>query len=301
MKNKINDRGGKREQHALDTVEIKEGQVTWRERLSRWERPMIFEDRLSWLHTNHVRDGNGPERFIFFLELADRYGERDVFTQLPNHDKYLVTPKSYLSVAQLKSRLSKKAFAILCNVFFNKEEPPCSICVPYQNPLFSKLLWFFRPYGGDGGWDNLRPYTTDGLAKDDGRHYVDVANKFAKEFVLDAWQMLNHHWFKCWDTDEPDPKVAEPHWREIVVLLRHLDMLRIIEDGQYIPIPSVFKKMVRMVLEEHHVTFDEEDLEDIQLVGKLLEPLAKKGDQLARSLNITRLNVNDHDHSTFRI
>jgi hypothetical protein len=301
MNNKINDGDGKREQHALDTVAIKESKVTWRERLSQWERPMIFEDRLSWLHTNHVREGNGPERFIFFLELADRYGERDVFTQLPNHDKHLITSKSYLSIAQLKSQLSKKAFAILCNVFFNKEEPPCPIYVPYQNQLFSKLLWFFRPYGGDGGWDNLRPYTTDGLAKDDGRHYVDIANKFAKEFVLDAWQMLNHHWFKCWDTDEPDPKVAEPHWREIVVLLRHLDMLKIIEDGQYIPIPSVFKKMVGMVLEEHHVTFNKEDLEDIQLVGKLLEPLAKKGDRLARSLNITRLNVNDHDHSTFRI
>jgi hypothetical protein len=206
-----------------------------------------------------------------------------------------------LSVADLKSRISKKAFAILCNAFFNAEEPPYPYRLPYENPLFSKLLWFFRPYGGDGGWDNLRPRDKDGLGKDGGSHYVCVARDFAHEFVLDAWQLLNHHWYKCWDGGIPNPNVVEPHWCEIVALMRHLDMLENIERGQYIPIPPVFKKVVGMALKENSVTFAEKDLEDTQLVGRLLEPLVKRGDTLARSLNIARLNVNDHDHSSCKI
>ena len=147
----------------------------------------------------------------------------------------------------------------------------------------------------------MRPRDEKGLAKDGGRHYLQVAKSYAERFVLDAWEILNHHWYKSCDGDEPNPKVAEPHWREIVTLVRHLDMLDNIERGQYIPIPSVFKKMVGMVLKENGIAYMENILGDMTIVGMLLAPLVKKGDPLARSLDVARLNVNDYDHSEFRI
>lgn len=289
MKNTNN--AEKRVGHSLDSIVITKDHLNWEERVNQWNSSMEYDDRVSWLHINHVREGNGPEKFIFYLDLADRYGEEDIFTGLPGHKEHIFTLRSYESPALLKSRLSKKAFSILCTEFFSKKEgnAPCPCMVPYKEPLFSKLLWFFRPYRGDGAFDNLRPINTEGLGNDGGRHYVSIANEFARRFALDAWELLNHRW--CHDGG-PDPKVAEEHFCEIVLLLRHLDLLRNMgELGQYMPTLQVFKKMVQFVLDEKGISFENKSLDDVSDVGKLLEPLVKSGNKLARTLFVTRLNV----------
>jgi hypothetical protein len=291
MKNEIAE---VREPHALDEIQVLPSSNNWNEQLAKWEKPMTFEDRISWLHTNHVRNGNGPERFIFYLELADRYGESEVFSVLPDHcgsESSIFTAGSYSSKGGLKTKISVKAFTILCTHFFAEDASPCPIDLPYKEPLFSKLLWFFRPFGGDGGWDNLRTYNSSRLGKDDGAHYLDVAKGYAMQFVINAWSLLNGKWFLIEDCPPPDSKMVKSHWKEIVALIRHLDLLSIIEYGQYLPTPEVFKKMVRFVLNAEGIGVNEEVLGDASFVGTVLEPFVRKGNKLARVLYVARLNV----------
>ncbi len=267
--------GEKREAHALDSIVVIKNQKSWEKRVKEWQAPMEFNGRISWLHTNHMREGNGPEKFIFYLEVADGYGDKDIFRG--SNEKW---------------KISQKAFTILCNFFFvNGENSPCPFIVPYQEPLFSKLLWFFRPYGGMGGWNNLRPRDTSGLGKDGGRHYLSIARKYAESFVLDAWQLLNRTWYKCWEVN-PDPKVADPHLLQITLLLHHIGMLEHLESRQYTPSPDVFKKLLRAVFLQNTIAWEENSLDDAKYVGTLLEPLVKKEDRLAKALYFARLNVN---------
>lgn len=286
-----------RKPHVLDSIRMPEGRLDWQSRLKKWHSPLSFDERMSWLHTNHYRDGNGPEHFLFYLNIADRYGENpEVFKSSTKDDKHESTAMDgYSSRADLKSRLSKKAFSVLCTEFFTKENgrSPVPYIVVYQDPLFSKLLWFFRPYGGRGGWDNLRPSNTGHLGKNGGQHYVSVANSYAKEFIVDAWAILNSRWFKCWDGDKPKSAIAQPHWELIVDTMDHLNMFDSIGIGQYGPRPLIFKNMVRKVLRENNILIDESRLDDIHVLGKTLEPLVKKGGSLVKYLYMARLHVFD--------
>jgi hypothetical protein len=294
MKNEKND--GSRTPHALDGIVMPGGGMSWKERLERWNKPLGFDDRMSWLHTNYHRDGNEPDHFLFYLDIADRYGEEiGEFTQSPKDEEHIFTLGPYSSRAELKSRLSKKAFAILCTEFFSDQDRGGSqfpFILPYQEPLFSKLLWFFRPYGGHGGWDNLRPRNSKHLGKDGGKHYLPLAEKFAMKFILDAWQILNSRWYYCTDGEKPDPAVAKPHCDTIIKLVLHHRILDTAMFGQYTPRAWVFKKMLRMVFEENTVTFTESDLDNIDVLGKLLEPFVAD-DNFAAYLYIARLSVYD--------
>lgn len=289
--------------HPLDNIKI-HGRNSWDQCLKQWQSPMSFDDRMSWLHTNYHRNGNGPEQFLFYLELADHYGDgSEAFSKKSSDKEPVFSMSSYASRAELKARLSCKAFTVLCTEFFSSQKDGRSqypFILPYRDPLFSKLLWFFRPYGGHGGYDNLHPSQTDCLGKDGGKHYIQVSNAFAKKFILDAWQILNSRWYyggiphNC-----PDSAVAQPHWREIVTLLSHLHMIEELGYGQYMPRPWVFKNMVRKLLSENNIEWPDfyvEHIAHLDNLGKILEPLVIKGDLVAKYLYIARLNVHNPKH-----
>ena len=284
-----------RVKHALDLIPIVEKSTEWNERVKSWYKPMSFDERISWLHANQIRgSNNGPEQFIFFLDLADRHGESKLFDSLPDHTECQFTLKSYQSLATMKARLSKKAFTILCSTFFADYEEgqgQFPIGLQYQEPLFSKLLWFLRSFGGVGGFDNLRQSDCGGLGKDGGSHYLEVARKFAQRFVLDAWQILNRRWYKLDDGEKPNPTMAWLHFREIVILMRRFDLLENVERGQYGPTVQTFNAMVGMVLEENKVFYLQTDLGSESTMRRHLEHLTKCGDALAKVLYIARLNV----------
>lgn len=278
--------GNTREPHVLDEVRITE-RKSWQRRLRDWHSPMSFDDRVAWLHINYEREGNGPEQFIFYLELADRYGDGELFRPSKiMSDSHVYTLRSYDAVFRLKTQLSRKAFAVLCTNFFaeqgeNRGQYPYAL--PYQQPLFGQLLWFFRPYGGFGGFDNLRPSVTNGLGKDGGEHYVKVARNFAKTFVLNAWDMLNRRWYNS--ITKPDPQIADPHAEEIIRLMRHLNLLDNIERGQHMPRLNIFLKMVCMMLERHEmVKVSPNWLDNKARVRRLLLLGAKEGNPLATAL-----------------
>lgn len=125
-----------REPHALDSVAISGDRKPWKRRLEQWQGVMEYEERLSWLHTNSVRDGNCPEWPAFYISLADRHGDENHFLSLPEHKQTIWTRTTIMSFAEIKSALSKKAFAILCEHFFaaflqEEGQKPC----PYYPPL----------------------------------------------------------------------------------------------------------------------------------------------------------------------
>jgi len=283
--------------HVLDEIIIPDELLSWEESVGQWHLPMSFDERLAWLNTNHIRRGNGPEQFIFFLELADRYGDRNLFDSLPGQNKSQRTLNSYESLAKMKRRLSNRAFAILCNVFFAKrEDPEYPYILPYEDPLFSKLLWFFRSDGEYIGFNNLRPNNTDELGKDGGRHYITCAQEFAKNFAGDAWQMLNRCRYYCHEGPRPKPELAMAHSKEVIDLLLQLDLLDLIEIDQYAPTEEVFQIMLKLRLERSGVQFDVDGLKSDLYVCELLEPLVMAGDKFAKRLYVARLNVGKNEN-----
>ncbi|MEK7170077.1 MAG: hypothetical protein AAB767_02215 [Patescibacteria group bacterium] len=279
------------EPHKLDNTILLERSL-WRERLKEWNRPMSFDDRRGWLRVNLVRlvraDNDGTQ-FIFGMEVADRYGEPAPETGAGSK-KCIFTLSGYNSIGELKKRLSQEAFAVICKHYFEKRG--FLHILPYQEPLFSTLLWFFRPYGGFGGWDNLRPHEENCLGKDGGRHYLEVARAFAEEFALNAWALLNKRCFVVSDSGStPEPTVATPHWWKIVLLLCRLRMLHIIKEGRYVPRPEIFNKLLEKLLTDEAVVHTEADLTNEVWVARTLEPLVQKGTPLAESLYIARLHL----------
>lgn len=287
-----------REPHALDAVVTVNANNQWPRRLKQWRRPMEFDERVSWLRTNYARNGNGPERFIFYLELADHYGDTDHFIIDPADEESIWTNKSFISRGEMKSAFSKHAFVVLSEHFFKPlvigNDGPCPFDVLYQNPLFSKLIWFFRPYGGYGGFDNLRP-TPDSLrsvCKDDGKHYVDMVRKYAGFFCTDAWYILNEKWRPGWDSNRaPDPKIAWPLRREIIALMRHLNRTDMIESDQYVPTQRVFKEIIPSLCEEVGIPCASEHLDSKLFVSEVIAELARKSHPWAASLFVASIKM----------
>ena len=121
--------------------------------------------------------------------------------------------------------------------------------------------------------------------------------------MLDAWNLLNSRWFHCWDCDKPDPKIAKPLLDEIVDIMEQLGMFYDLGIYQHMPRPWVFKSMVSKVLRENNLPVDLSRLDDIGAVGKMLEPLIKKGGCLSKYLYLVRLDVFDprHEQSDWKI
>lgn len=283
----------KRLAHEFDDLVFVEDSRSWEDRVKEWKHPMSFDQRMQWLHINGQREGNGPEKAIFFIKLADRYGERDLFPP-SDGDKKLFFPRteSVLTIPQMRKRLCQKAFSVLANTFFRQTEEYTGFpyVLPYTEPLFSELLWFFRPYDGLGGYDNLRPSDTKGLGKDGGDHYVRLANVFAKDFVFGAWMLLNNCWNRCWETN-PDGKATCGHEREIIMLMRRLDREDSMQ-GQFKPLARVFKTMFSMLYEESfHTRVPSSGLEDQKFIEETLRELAKSGHPLARFMYVVRLDI----------
>jgi hypothetical protein len=271
----------KREAHALDAISITETR-DWKQKVQVWNGSLPFQDRISWLHQNHVREGNGPEQVIFYLEVADRYGE-SIFEGLRDHKKCLDTGEKYGTVATYKTLLSRKAFEILCTHCFGQEHPPYPYILPYIEPLFGKFLWFFRPYGGLGGYDNLRPRAFDTGTKGKYSHHLSVANKFAVNFAYDAWSLLNQSWNKCWETD-PNPAVADVHWREIIMLVRRLRLLENMDSPSTAPNRLNFDRMVQMLFGEQDTSYSLGNLSDLQFIRRQIETQMTRGSGFAKDL-----------------
>lgn len=284
----------KRLAHVVDGLAFVDDRRSWADRVKEWGRPMTFDQRMEWLHVNSQREDNGPEKAIFFMKLADRYGERDLFpSSKDGSDEILLSRTENVStIPQMRRRIVQRAFSVLVNTFFRQTEEHCGFpyVLPYTEPLFSELLWFFRPYGELGGFDNLRPRDTERLAKDGGDHYVRLANDFAKDFMFGAWELLNNCWNRSWDIN-PKGKVTHGHEREIIMLVRRLDLMDYMQ-GQLKPIARVFKTMFAILCEENFQTqVPSSDLEDPRFVEQTLRKSAKTGWSFARYLYVARLNV----------
>lgn len=279
-----------RESHALDGIEFEHKTPDWEDRVREWNKPMSFDARMQWLHTNGVREGNGPEKVIFYLGIADRYSELNLF--IGNGNTHCSLSEGSISEKQMRRKLAQKAFAVLTNVFLRQENDYSGfpLSLPYSEPLFSKLLWFFRPFGGLGGWDNLRPRDTTGLGRDGGRHYIDLANKFAGEFAFDAWQLLNDCWSKCWE-GSPYKHVTYNHESEIIMLMRRLNKETCMQ-GQYKPLPNILYRMTRMVIEEYtgKPVFDG-NLRDKKYVEGILRLAVKTQNPFARLVYLVRVDA----------
>ncbi len=293
-----------REPHALDNVVTVNADNQWSRRINQWRRPMEFDERVSWLHTNHARNGNGPERFIFYLELADHYGDHDHFIGDPSEEMSIWTNKMLMSHWEMKSAFSKHAFMVLSEHFFKPlitgNDGPCPYEVLYQDPLFSKLVWFFRPYGGYGGFDNLRPMpnSLQSVCKDVGEHYVETVRKYASRFCIDAWYMLNEKWRPGWSVHHtPDPKIAWPLRREIIALMRHLNHIGLIESEQYAPTLKVFKEIILSLCEEDNIQCASEDLDSRLFVNEVIADLARKSYPWAASLFVASTKMEWHSVS----
>ena len=284
----------KRLPHELDGLTFVEDSRSWEDRVKEWKRPMSFDRRMEWLHTNGHREGNGPEKVIFFIKLADRYGVRDFFPPSDGRRQIFTSRTgSLLTIPKMRKMICQKAFSILANTFLRqtKDYTAFPYVLPYTEPLFSELLWFFRPYDGLGGFDNLRPSDTDGLGKDGGDYYVSLAKNFANEFMFYAWGLLNNCWNKSWSTN-PDARVVNGHEREIIMLMRRLGRENSMR-GQFKPTAEVFDTMFSMLYEENFDTqVPPADLENKEFVGKTLEGLVRSGhSSFARFLYVVRLEV----------
>lgn len=287
------EKAAKRLAHELDDLVFVEDSRSWEDRIKEWKCPMSFDQRMEWLHVNGQREGNGPEKVIFFMKLVDRYGEQDLFPPSDSDEKLFFTrTEGVLTIPQMRRRTVQKAFSVLANTFFRQtgEYSGFPYVLPYTEPLFSELLWFFRSYGGLGGFDNLRPSDTKGLGKDGGDHYVRLANDFAKEFIFGAWMLLNNCWNRCGGII-PKGEVTHGHEREIIMSMLRLDM----EDrmqGQFKPLASVFKTMFEVLYEESFQTqVPSSSLGDQGFVEQTLRKWAKSGHSLARLMYVVRLDI----------
>lgn len=174
-------------------VVITPGDYSWEARINRWLKPMSLQERMAWLHSNWYREGNDPEIFMFYLNLAHGYGDHVEYQATGNIvDSWYNGKRIQDNMAEYMLRA--KAFTILANNFFNIPEASCNpnypVLSPYRNPLFTALVSFFEPYDGIGGFDNLRPKYTSNLGKDGGQHYIETTNAFAKRFASKALVML---------------------------------------------------------------------------------------------------------------
>ena len=280
--------------HEVDGLAFVKDKRSWEDRVKEWGRPLSFDRRMEWFHVNGQREDNGPEKAIFFMKLADRYGEPDLFPSPKGGGGELFLPHTggVFTIPQMRRKVVQKAFSVLANTFFRQTEDYCGFpyVLPYTEPLFSELLWFFRPYDGSGGWDNLRPRDTEGLAKDGGDHYVRMANDFAKNFVFGAWMLLNDCWNRGGETN-PKGEVTRGHEREIVMLMWRLDMENSMQ-GQFKPLARVFKTMFEILYEgSFHAQVPPTCLEDQKFVEQTLKELAKSGHPLARLMYVVRLDV----------
>lgn len=290
-----------RETHALDNITIPGTYTGWEGEVKRWREPMGFEERRDWLRRNINNEGDGLKRCIFFLEVADHYGVRDHFLDLQSNEYYrgvLDTFGVYIAKPDQKWILANTAFKVLCNKVFATDKVPYSYLSQFTPPLLTKLLWFFRPYfyNGPNGWDNLRPYSTEGLGKDFGKHYLATAESFARKFATDLWQIANGFWYQQ-DVSSEGPKQRDvlPHLERIVFLMERLNLLESFRSGQCVPSPDVFRQMVGIAFQMSNQGECLDYKGGIRESKDVLEPLAEKDSKLADVLLSARLHVERWD------
>ena len=291
-----------REPHALDRITLAPDRQDWQAEERVWQNEKLtLKERIGWLHTHSEGVSNSPKQLVFYLDIADRYGEPNTFmpAKISGRRLYHVD-----SITPLQSVLARKAFAVLCSYFFSRDtDPYYPHPLLYKEPLLSKLLWFFRPYDGNDGWDNLRPREAQGLGKDGGRHYIQTVGTFAKKFALDLWQILNHRWY--WLTDwKPEAETVWPHRGELFALMSRLDGLGIgffnlITHGQYAPERKVLDEILRYIFEKEDLPFYPSNSANGNIKAKeTLEGLIIGGHPLAMALYAALLNVREEDTNT---
>jgi hypothetical protein len=123
------------------------------DRLNDWMKPMTLHERVSWLECNWYEGGDGPEIFMFYLNLANGYGDN---TELLDSGQqgYGFYYNKVIGKDKVKIVLKVRAFVVLAKYFFtipeNDREPNYHPMLPYKRPLFGALLEFFRTRSGYG-------------------------------------------------------------------------------------------------------------------------------------------------------
>lgn len=282
----------KPENHVLDNIIIDNTREEqgWNIRVKEWYVSMSVTERMSWLHANVVRGRwNGPDQFIFFMDVADGYGSF-VFNESRENGVISTSNPGQCPLWKQKELIAKKAFALLCTNFFPKKDggemqfPPALI---YQRPLFAKLLWFFRPNVINPMGiisSNLYPRDFSDVGKDGGKYYIEVVRKFATRFVYDAWLIL----IGKPSLQNCDQGVVRPHFEEIVRLLCVLDQIdSVFNEDQSRPSKEVFMTMLHLAIKDGFK--DTQSALSVYSMDALLEQLIMRNDKLASALYLARL------------
>lgn len=233
------------EPHVLDDIRITNQSSNWRELMRQWQRPMTLSERLNFIRGMSTPIGNGIDQFIWLLKVADRY-QSEVFRTVNADPRQILHANRVIENPQAKSLISICAMKILCSHFFKVTD---SMVYPhrlaYEEPLFSNLMWFFRPMT-PGLLNNLSCRSAL-LGKDEGAHYREVLHSFASDFARNLWQMLNRRFKPYWDlpTNYEFVDVAK-HQKAVTDLMFELGAfngLGYMIDTSLTPTREVFEKM----------------------------------------------------------
>lgn len=230
----------KSEKHVLDGVTIIE-EGSWGDWMKKWEKPQSLSSRISMIHQAFRRerpdDKTLMEKFCFFLEAADQF-------DLANH--------------ATKGALATKSFVVLCNHLFDDKKGDYPYSLPYLEPLFSKLLWFFRRRKAGLINSNIHPQQTHMLGGEkQAKHSLGITREFAERFAIRAWDS-NKAWEYCDYTKEKLNEMWQtttPHWIEVLDLMERLDLLDYLLEN--LPSKKRYEEMVQHVLREGQQAYNE--------------------------------------------
>lgn len=152
---------------------------------------MTLQERESWLKSNWTRIDNGPDIFIFYLDLANGYGDSSKVVNTKASGSVHYVRRDMIFLPEVSTFIRQTAFSILANHFFKQGSEEYPFHLPYTEPLFSHLVGFFKPYNGIGGFDNTRPLSRKFLGKDGGVYYIDNVHRYGSDFAERAFLMLN--------------------------------------------------------------------------------------------------------------
>ncbi len=274
------------------------GENTWEDRVKKWYKPMTLQERETWLRSNWTRIDNGPDIFIFYLDLAHGYGDNVKTVDFKTSDGVYCVRTDIIHPCEVTTFIRQTAFSVLANHFFKKENDNYPFDLPYSEPLFSHLVDFFKPYNGIGGFDNLRPSSKKFLGRDGGVHYVDNAYGYAHSFAGNAFLMLNGlNPFPFSEGSSIDFSVAQSRKVDIVSLARRFGIFEYQKTlGLKTLRVDLFCLLYRIMFAEcgERVIVDRHTISSDMIEGPLRRCVQRRHD-LAVFLNTARFTMNATD------
>lgn len=235
------------EKHALSKVVITPP-WNWQRWKREWNKPQPCDRRESMLHSifrDRPPDQELAEKVCLMLDIADNYYGREKIMDHANDVHVMGTELG-------KKDLAIRAFITLCNNFFHDGD--YYVNFPFEEPVFSKLLWFFRRHmpGTDAITSNIHPSEASILGgKDQSKHYLKQAREFAREFAIIAWDFSKAREFTDISPDEIRRIHAhtQTHWQDVLDLMERLNLLDYLLHNP--PGEERFIEMVDFVISKH--------------------------------------------------